>query len=348
MFNKKVLVTGAGGYVGSVLVQKLLSLNYQVLALDRFFFGKDKLPTHSRLTCIQEDTRFIKKQYFSKVDYVIDLAAISNDPSGEVFHDETWAINLNARWSTAKAAKEMGVSKYLLASSCSVYGDYIGVAHENVMLNPLTTYAKANAMAEEKVLSLSRDEFSVVVIRQPTLFGLSPRMRFDLAINIMTYSAWKDKCLKVIGNGEQYRPFLNVIDTADAMCVLLEADHKKIEGEIFNVGSDHLNFQMKTVGNEIALAVSALMNEDVAVKYESSNDKRSYQISCKKFTETFNWQPKNGISCGVGEIILALESSQIRNTDETSTLSWYKLLTEWHYRINDITMHKGILSIGEK
>src|SRR5579885_3286708 len=193
-----VLVTGAGGYIGSVLVPKLLQNGYRVKAVDRFFFGEDKLPKHANLELVRADSRYLAPALFTNVDYVIDLVAISNDPSGELFSEATWQINHQSRANTALAAKTAGVKRYILPSSCSIYGFQNNIVDETSTTNPLTIYAKANEKAEHDVLRLADDSFIVTVMRQATVFGYSPRMRFDLAINGMVYGAWKNKVLPLM------------------------------------------------------------------------------------------------------------------------------------------------------
>lgn len=207
---KTVLVTGAGGYIGSVLVPKLLKKGYRVKALDRYFFGKDKLSSSDNLEIIKDDVRMISEKIFKDVDFVIDLVAISNDPSGERFNEATWQINYQARVNIAKMAKKMRVKQYILPSSCSIYGFQEDIVDENSPTNPLTTYAKANEKAEKEILPLADNNFVVTVIRQGTVFGYSPRMRFDLAINGMTFGAWKTGKLPLMRDGSQYRPFIHI------------------------------------------------------------------------------------------------------------------------------------------
>lgn len=341
-----VLVTGAGGYIGTTLVPMLLAEGYDVRALDRYFFGRELLPAHAHLDIVQEDARLVKSEHLKGIDYVIDLVAISNDPSGEQFKQETLAINRDARVATARLAKAAGVKRYILPSSCSIYGFQAPevIADETTKTNALTTYAKANEMAEQAILPLASDDFVCVVIRQATVYGFSPRMRFDLAINGMTFGAWKTGVLPLMRDGTQWRPMIHVKDTARAQIFLLTADANKINGQIFNVGSEANNYQLGPLAEKVATAVRDITSRDVKIEWYGEPDRRSYRISFDKIS-SLGYRALYKAEDGVKDICEALQTGQIDRTTRTITLDWYRELIAWHERIRSIEMYGGVLKI---
>src|SRR5215472_17079155 len=211
-----VLVTGAGGYIGSTLCAVLLEAGYKVIGLDRYYFGLDllrDLMANPNFKPVVHDEREVSEEHLEGVAAVCDLAALSNDPSGELQPELTVSVNHKARVRVAELAKKVGVKRYVLASSCSVYG-----AAESESLTetseprPLTTYAKANLAAEKSVLPLNSKDFTVTVLRQATVFGLSRRMRIDLVLNLMTLNAVQKGKIYITGGGQQWRPLVHVRD----------------------------------------------------------------------------------------------------------------------------------------
>ena len=336
----KVTVTGAGGYIGSVLVPMLLEAGHEVTALDRFFFGETLAP-HPALTVRRRDSRFLTVADLEGAEAVIDLVAISNDPSGEEFRNETLAINWRARASTAALAKEAGVRRYVLPSSCSLYGfqDKEVVVDESWPTNPLTTYAVANEKAEHDVLPLAGDDFVVVVLRQATVYGLSKRMRFDLAINGMTYGAYRTGKLPLMRDGSQWRPMVHVSDTAAAQIFMLTAPADKVNGQIFNVGSADNVYQL----GPLAEIVARETPREVAIEFYGEVDHRSYRVAFGKI-EALGWKAKMRAEDGVREICAAMDAG-LEKDDRTITLAWYRHLEDMRRQVEALELHGGMLRL---
>ncbi len=340
-----VLITGAGGYIGSVLTGKLLSGDYRVIAVDRYYFGRDKLTPQDNLKVVVEDSRKLTPQHFEGVDYVVDLVSISNDPSAELFSRQTMEINFESRARTALLARDSQVKRYILPSSASIYGYQDEIVNEDSPTNPLTVYARANEMAEKEVLKLSSETFVVTVIRQATVFGYSPRMRFDLAINGMTYGAWRNGKLPLMRDGTQFRPMVHIQDTTDVIRLLLTADTSAINGEIFNVGAPENNFQIGPLAERIADVVSKRSGHPVNIEWYGHADVRSYRLDFSKIQNRLGWNAKWTAEQGVAEIMDFLESGRLERTPQTITLDWYRDLEYWHKVIKEVEKYGGILDI---
>ena len=320
---KNILITGAGGYIGYVLVKMLLKKNYKVIAVDRFFFGNN-LEKNKNLKILIEDTRSFNISKVRNIDAVIDLAAISNDPSGDLFPTATKQINYQSRLRLANDSKKHGVKFYLLPSSCSVYGFSNEIVNEKSITNPLSLYAKFNHKAEKEILPLSDEKFIVTVIRQATVFGYSKRMRYDLAINALTYDAFKNNTINLMRSGKQWRPFVHIKDTCRAMIHLIEfADKSKINNEIFNVGDNNLNFQIQKIGK-----IFKSHFPGIKLNWYGDPDNRSYKIAFDKINKITNFKCNYDLLYGIEEISKKLKKNKIPKSDKTLTLKWYKYLED--------------------
>lgn len=319
----RIFVTGAGGYIGSVLCRVLLEEGQEVVAFDRFYFG-DTLPRHERLQRIQGDIRDVGPERLEGVDAVLDLAALSNDPSGDLDPELTRAINHAGRVRVARSAKEAGVGRYVLSSSCSIYGTGTHRAlTEADPVKPLTVYAQSNLAAEDDTRELADDDFVVTALRNGTVFGVSPRMRFDLVINIMTLHAFERGRILVTGGGRQWRPLVHVEDVARAFLALIEAPPEAVQREVFNVGCG--NFRVHTVASIVREVLPIPVTVEVA---PDDADKRNYSVSFDKLEERVGFRAQSSVEQGIREVYDALKFGDVEPGPRTSTVGWYKRLLE--------------------
>lgn len=336
----RVLVTGGAGYIGSILSKMLVERGYQVRILDRFFFGKEPISDISGgVELVRDDIRWVDSGVLEGVDAVIDLAALSNDPTGELDPELTLEINYRGRARIAKMAQKARVKKYILASSTSVYGFQNEVVSEQSEVNPLTTYAKANILAETEVLPLASKDFSVTALRQSSCFGASKRMRFDISLNNMVLNIFNKKKIPVMRDGNQKRPIIHVKDTSRAFMTVLEADHEKVSGQVFNAGSDEQNFKLFDLGK---LAADSL---DLPFDFEwyGYPDFRSYSVSFKKIKTILNYEIKYPPNVGAKEIFESLNNGEISSDMKTITLEWYKHLIKVHELDQQVALNGKIL-----
>jgi nucleoside-diphosphate-sugar epimerase len=336
-----VLVTGGAGYIGSVMSRILLEKGYNVTILDRLFFGYDSIKDIAdQITLIKDDIRFFNPELLNGIDVVFDLAALSNDPCGELDQEKTLEINYKGRVRVANLAKKFGVKKYVFASTCSVYGFQKGLINEESGLNPLTTYAKASIMAEKEILPLADKDFSATILRQATVYGFSYRMRFDLAINGMVLGYYRNGKIPIMRDGKQWRPFVNINDTSNAFINVLEAEPELVSGQIFNVGSDEQNIQIFNLAKLIAEAC------DLPFNYEwyGDCDTRSYRVSFNKIKDTLSYKPQTTIKKGAKTVFNALKN-EILNPDDPRmiTVQWYKHLLEMQQILKDTEIDGVIL-----
>ncbi|MEM7262457.1 MAG: aminotransferase class I/II-fold pyridoxal phosphate-dependent enzyme, partial [Planctomycetota bacterium] len=244
------------------------------------------------------------------VDGICHLAGLANDPSCDLEPEMTELANYRATIDLAEMALEKGISRFVFASSCSVYGTGSGLAlDESAELHPVSLYAKSKVRAEHKLNEMIERGLEPVHLRQATLFGLSPRMRFDLAINVMTLHAVRKGRVFVLGGGEQWRPFLHVADSARAFVQCIEAPKERIVGEVFNVGSDAENYQIKDLAAMVVDVVPAATLEEAP----GDADRRTYNVSFEKIHRVLEWAPEVSARNGSEEIHEALKSGRFED-----------------------------------
>lgn len=311
MENKKILLIGGAGYVGSFLTEKLLSAGYEVTVYDLFIYG-DNIDEHENLKKIKGDIRDLSllKKVLPGHNKVIHLACISNDPSFDLNPDLGKQINYDVFEPLVIMSKDNGIENFIYASSSSVYG--IKDEHdtnEDSSLNPLTDYSKYKAMCEEVLIKYSSNNFVTTILRPATVCGVSKRQRFDLVVNILSNNAFNNKKIKVLG-GKQLRPNIHIEDMSNAYLHVLKSENNKINNQIFNVG-----FENKSV-SELAFIVKTVFGDDVTLETIETDDNRSYHITSSKIKNILDFETKKTIKNAVEDLKIAFNKKIFNNSLE--------------------------------
>ena len=272
----KVLLTGSEGYIGTRLAQALLEEGFGITGLDTGYYSEGQLYDHKpkHYDLITKDIRNIDQGILKGYEAVVHLAELSNDPLGQNDPEITFDINHRGTKNLALAAKAAGVSRFVYFSSCSVYGASDNVSDESTTPNPLTAYAKSKILNEQALAKMADDSFSPTILRNATVFGASPRMRFDLVVNDLAASAYVNKLIKMSSDGTPWRPFVHVLDVAHAVVLTLRSQRKEIHNALFNVGSNDNNYQVRQVAEIIASVFPGCETEFG----NSTGDKRNYRV----------------------------------------------------------------------
>lgn len=299
----KVLVTGSGGYIGTQLVQVLTKAGHEVTGLDTDYFGKGWLygKPFSLPTFIKKDIRKVEVKDVKGFNAVIHLAELSNDPLGTINEKLTYDINHNGTVKLINACKEAGVPRFIYSSSCTVYGASDEVRDETSPTNALTPYGKCKVLNEDYLLK-NANPMTAVIFRNATVYGASPRMRFDLAVNNLAGLAWTTAEVKMDSDGTPWRPFVHILDVCQAFLMALTVPHEQIHKQIINVGDSHSNYQIKEIAEIIGRVFKV---SDISLNKQGA-DKRNYKVNFDKITRVLP-----GFKCERNVEIGALELLEI-------------------------------------
>jgi len=304
----KILVTGGCGYKGHVLIPKLLTKDYEVIAFDLQWFGNYLVP-HKNLKVVKGDVRDIESIPLEGVDCIIHLSSIANDPCGDLNPQLTWEVSALATMQLADQARRRGIKRFIYASSGSVYGvkDELQVT-EDLELKPISEYNKTK-MVGERVLLSYKEDMVVQIVRPATVCGSSPRMRLDVSVNLLTMQALSKGKITVFG-GDQVRPNIHIDDITDLYLHLI--DHPEITG-IYNAGFENISIM------DIAKMVTQHIPVEIAVT--PSNDPRSYRINSDKLLAT-GFRPKKTVNDAIREIIAKYRAGELKDEDHYYNLRW--------------------------
>lgn len=311
-----VLVIGGAGYIGSVLCRKLLEERYSVRVLDNLTYGDGgvrDLCDDDNFRLIEGDMRSIEDvvDAIRGADAVIHLGALVGDPASSIDSQKTLELNYHSVKLAAEICKYHQINRFIFASTCSVYGqsdDPTQLLTENSRLNPVSLYAQTKIESERALLDMADQNFSPTILRMATIYGLSPRMRFDLVVNILSAKAYNDGEITIYG-GDQYRPNVHVADAAQAYIDCLEAPIQDVDSEVFNVGSNAQNYQIE----EIGYLVSEIFPDAEVTFDREQEDDRSYQVDFTKIRNTLNYEMSHTIKSAAREIKTAFERGEFED-----------------------------------
>jgi len=295
----KILITGQNGYVGRVLTNLLLENKYDILGCDINYFPTPFDNDLHEISNVVSDIRDITEKDLKKVDVIMHLAGLSNDPLGELNSKLTHEINYLSTVRLAKISKQAGVQRFIFSSSCSTYGKNLTFANENSDLEPLTEYAKSKVKSESEILALKDEEFCPTVLRNATVYGNSPSLRLDLVVNNLTASAFVTGKVKLLSDGTAWRPQLHVEDMSNAFLTVMESSEELIRGQIFNVGNNDENFKIYQIAEEVKKIIPG---SEIEFVNKSNKDSRSYKVDFTKINNTLGFKTKWNLEKGIKQL----------------------------------------------
>lgn len=311
--KQHVLVTGGAGYIGSLLVARLLQEKYLVTIFDTFFFGNTSIRTlKNKARIIQGDVRNPPKNLFRGVDVVIHLAALSNDPTAEFNPKANAEINTAGTEILARKAKQSGVKRFILASSCSIYDLGLkantSVKNESSSVRPRNPYSESKYLAERALFHLASSTFSPIILRKGTVYGYSPRMRYDLIVNTMVRDAIKMKKLHIFSKGKQWRPLVAIEDAVEAYVLAIKKPRKQLHKKIINIASG--NYRVEEVAKEVQKVFKDSFHSHIQLVYEQPKKRdRTYRVSTVRAKRLLGFEAKHTLS----ESIQSMATSVLHN-----------------------------------
>ena len=319
--SKRVLVVGGAGYLGSVLSARLFDAGYEVTIFDRLTFGREPIADLMARGCrlIHADLQDAERvaRAVSQHDAVILLAGLVGEKACAQDPERTVAINLLGCAVVLEACRYYRTLRFIFASTDSCYGIQTGIITESNPLAPISLYAETKKVMEQRILTAWNEDraapaggegpqgFGPVILRMGTLYGFSPRMRFDLVVNLLTWKASAENVISIYG-GEQWRPFVHVADAAEAYVLALEAPPERVLGEVFNVGTNNQNIQIRDLGRLVAEEFPGVETRHV----DQPPDLRDYYVDCSKIDRVLGWRARRTLRDGVREIREAILSGR--------------------------------------
>jgi nucleoside-diphosphate-sugar epimerase len=328
--DQTVLVTGGAGYIGCILAERLLERGYRVRILDRLYWGRGPLANViDRVELVEADVRDMPTTALDGVDGVIHLAGLSNDPTAEYDPEANWQMNAVATEALGRACVERDVERLVFASSCSLYdGLPPGMHDERAPIEPRGAYATSKRYGEEALIELVGEGLCPVMLRNGTVYGYSPRMRFDLVVNTFVKDALLKGELALHGGGWMWRPLVDVCDVSDAMIAALEAPAELVRGEVFNVL--HSNYQIRELAMLVAGSVQLLGRSVTLREVPAPQLTRDYECSNTKLAQRLGFQPSRSVVEAITGILSAIdvEDRTMLTEPRFYNIRWLELLNE--------------------
>ncbi len=328
--DQTILVAGGAGYIGCVLIPRLLARGYRVRLLDRLYFGESGLASfRDQIELVVADVRDVPDTALDGVDGVINLSGLSNDPTAEFDPDANWQMNAIATETLGQKCVERGIERYVFASSCSLYdGLPPGMHDETADIQPRAAYATSKRYGEEALLKLADDGLVPVLMRNGTVYGWSPRMRFDLVVNTFVKDALLNGRLNLHGGGWMWRPLVDVRDVSDAMIAAYEAPAEKVQGEIFNVL--HSNYQIRELALLVAGTVQLTGRTVTLSETPAPKLTRDYECSNAKLSTTLGFIPRHSVLEAASDLVNRLEGSDKTTLTDPRhyNIRWLELMSE--------------------